>query len=56
MAMLEKATPNYQEEHVASIVETLFKKGLKTAANDICDRYGRAGFEFLRPTYEKWNT
>lgn len=56
MAMLEKTTPNYQEEHVISIVETLFKKGRKASANDICDRYGRAGFEFLRPIYEKYNT
>ena len=55
IAMLKQATPTYQEEHVVSIVETLFKKGCKILANDICDRYGRAGYEFLRPTYEKWN-
>ena len=55
MAMLKQATPNYQEEHIVSIVETLFKKGYKGLANDICDRYGRAGHEFLRLIYDKWN-
>ncbi len=55
MAMLKQAIPSYQEEHISLIVETLYKKDRQALANDICDRYGRAGYEFLRQIYEKYN-
>ena len=56
LAMLEKTIPTYKEENIRSIVEKLYKAKEKVFANQICDRYGRAGYEFLRDLFDKYNS
>ena len=55
LRMLEKTVPIYNEEHIVSIVKKLYESGNKTAANDICDKYGRAGLDFLRQLFDQNN-
>lgn len=56
MAMLDgNALPLYEESNIQSIVEKLYKAKEKSLANQICDRYTRAGPEFLKDLYEKYN-
>lgn len=47
--------PNYQDDVIKAIVETLYKKGQKEIADRICNRYGEEGFhfDFLRKLYEQ---
>lgn len=53
--MLKKNTPSYKQENIRSIVEKLFKAGLKNdSANDICDKYARKGFDFLTEIYNRY--
>lgn len=55
--MLQKCVPSYKEENIQSIVEKLFKAGLKNdSANAICDKYAREEFTFLNEIYEKYNS
>lgn len=55
LAMLEKTIPTYKEENIRSIVEKLYKAHEKVSANQVCDRYSRAGYEFLRDLFEQYN-
>ncbi len=56
MAMLDgNVLPLYEELNIKSIVEEIYKAEEKSLANRICDRYSRAGFEFLNDLYEKYN-
>lgn len=56
MAMLDgNALPLYEESNIQSIVEKLYKARETLLANQICDRYTRAGLEFLKDLYEKYN-
>ncbi|OGW88458.1 MAG: hypothetical protein A3E74_03315 [Omnitrophica bacterium RIFCSPHIGHO2_12_FULL_44_12] len=55
VAMLESTIPIFKEENISSIVQKLYSHKQKELANQICDKYGRAGHEFLRPIYEKYN-
>jgi hypothetical protein len=57
LAMLTKTVPWYEEGNIKSFVEKAFVAGLKSdIANPICDKYARAGFEFLTEIYKKYNT
>lgn len=54
--MLQKCVPSYKQENIQSIVEKLFKAGLKKeSANAICDKYAREGFDFLNDIYNRYN-
>jgi len=56
LIMIEKSIPWYKQENIQSIVEKIYKAGFKNEiANLICDRYARAGFEFLTEIYKKYN-
>lgn len=56
LALLEHAPPpTYEEETIQSIVEKIYKAGGKDAADRICDKYVRAGSEFLREIYERYH-
>ncbi len=48
LKMLERFIPDYDQKHIRSIVEKLYKNGLKEDANQICNKYGIEGYEFLR--------
>jgi hypothetical protein len=53
LRMLEKSTPNFDKEHIRSIVKFLYDAGGKDRAYKICNIYGSRGEEFLRNIYEK---
>jgi hypothetical protein len=53
LRMLESFTPDYDQEHIRSIVEHLYQSGEKENADSICNIYGSRGFEFLRDLYDK---
>ena len=42
-----------QKNEVEETIRILYKKGHKDIANKICDRFGKAGADFLRPVYEE---
>lgn len=56
--VLERTTPTFEQENVQLIVEKLYKVGqndsaVRKDADEICDTYGRRGFHFLKPTWDK---
>lgn len=53
LKMLEKITPDFDQEHIRSIVVFLYDAGETDNANKICNIYGATGAEFLRDIYEK---
>lgn len=56
LALLNKVVPSFKDENIRSIVEKIYKAGLKNEiANPICDKYARSGFEFLTDIYKKYN-
>jgi hypothetical protein len=55
LKMLEKSAPDFDELHIKSIIEFLYKSGNKDGADKICDKYGSLGHEFVRPLYEQYN-
>jgi hypothetical protein len=56
LAMLDSFTPDYDQEHICSIVTFLYENGNKEAADKICNIYGARGLQFLRETYERNNS
>jgi hypothetical protein len=56
LKILEGSTPDYEEENIRTIVEFLYQKGYKEDANNVCNVYGRRGYDFLRDLYEKYNS
>ena len=52
--MLKKSTPDYDQKNIRSIVEYLYISNLKNYADDICDKYTKNGFEFLRDIYDRY--
>ncbi len=44
-----------QKIEVEETVRILYKKGYKDIANEICNRFGKAGVDFLRSVYEESN-
>ncbi|MBM4065713.1 MAG: toll/interleukin-1 receptor domain-containing protein [Planctomycetes bacterium] len=55
LKILEKFTPDYNQEHIHSIVEFVYDAGATDIANRICNIYGSMGQEFLRDIYEKYS-
>jgi len=57
LKMLAHFIPDFDKEHIRSIVEKLYVHKYQKDAKDICEIYGRkgAGYEFLRDLYEKYN-
>lgn len=53
LCMLEKSTPDFDKNHIRSIVEFLYDAGVTENAKKICNIYGSRGYEFLRDIYEK---
>ncbi|MBF0344780.1 MAG: hypothetical protein HQL06_11180 [Nitrospirae bacterium] len=56
LEMLGKFIPDFNPEHIQSIVEFLYTSELIEEANRICNIYGKAGYHFLRQIYEKHMT
>lgn len=56
LSMLDKTMPLYEENNIRSIVEKIYRAGHKNdIANPICDKYARAGVEYLTEIYKKYN-
>ena len=58
LEMLNTFTPDYDAEHIKSIVEHLYQLNdpeLKIVANQICDIYASRGKQFLRDIYSRYN-
>jgi len=55
LEILKNSTPDYDQKDIRSIVEYLYISDLKNYADDICDKYAKKGFEFLRDIYEKYH-
>jgi len=55
LKMIESFTPDYDKEHIRSIVEKLYVNKEKQIADQICNIYGERCFEFLRDIYLKFN-
>jgi hypothetical protein len=53
LTMLDYSTPDYDREHIRSIVDKLYHSGEKESANKICNSYFSKGFGFLRDIYER---
>lgn len=45
-----------QKNEVEETVRILYKKGHKDIADEICNRFGKAGVDFLRAVYEEYQT
>lgn len=56
LMMLDSFTPDYDQEHIRSIVVFLYENGNKEAADKICNIYGARGLQFLRDIFEKYNS
>ena len=55
--MLEVSTPEFDPEHIVSIVEFIIEAGDNETydlAAEICNTYGKRGYDFLRDTYERY--
>ena len=49
-----KIYPDYPPTDIQEIVRILYNQGYKEKADDICNLYAAAGFDFLRPLYEEY--
>ncbi|MGB2697184.1 MAG: hypothetical protein WBD28_04910, partial [Candidatus Zixiibacteriota bacterium] len=56
LKMLGGATPEYDQKHIHSIVEYLYKSGERDNADKICNTYGSRGrdWDFLRHLWEQY--
>lgn len=43
-----------EADDIKETVRILYKKGHKSIADDICNRFGKAGVDFLRSVYEEY--
>jgi len=55
LEILKISTPDYDQKDIRSIVEYLYISGLENSTDDICDKYAKKGFEFLRDIYERYH-
>ena len=46
--------PDYPPTDIQEIIRILYNQGYKEAADEICNLYAAAGFDFLRPVYEEY--
>jgi hypothetical protein len=52
LEILKHSTPDYDQKNIRSIVTYLCKKEHYKNAIEICDTYGKRGYDFLRDIYE----
>ena len=45
--------PYHDQEHIQEIIRVLYSTGHKEGADQICNLYGEAGFDFLRSLYDE---
>jgi hypothetical protein len=55
LKMLDHFIPDFDQKHICSIVEKLYKNNYKKYADNICIIYGMKGYEFLRDLHEKYS-
>lgn len=55
LKMIKDFNPDYDQVHIASIVDSLYESKDNVSADKICNIYGERGYEFLRETYEKYH-
>jgi len=55
LEMLSAFTPDYDMEHIRSIVKKLYRTGQKESADKICNIYGSRNYDFLRDIYDANN-
>lgn len=48
-----KVYPDYAPTDIQETIRILYNQGYKEDADEICDLYAAAGFDFLRPLYEE---
>lgn len=51
----EKIFPDYDQKHIMETIQCLYDHGQKNNADEICNLYGKNGFDFLRAIYLKNN-
>lgn len=59
LKMLKVSTPDFDQKHIKSIVEYLYKintKETKEYANNICNEYSSRNYDFLKEIWVKYNT
>jgi len=52
LKILENSTPDYDQKDIRSIIKYLCDSDFKKSAKEICDTYGKRGYEFLRDIYK----
>lgn len=53
LTMLSRCAPSFDPEHIRSIVTKLYKPGLRSVADEICNAYGQRGMlDLVRDIYE----
>ncbi|MBL7148151.1 MAG: hypothetical protein ISS82_04975 [Nanoarchaeota archaeon] len=55
LRILEKYTPDYNRDHIRSIVAYLYEKKYGSEADEICNQYALRGSEFLIDIYKKYH-
>jgi len=55
LKMLENCTPDFDKEHIRSVVEFLYKSKSEETASNICNIYGERGNDMLRDLWEKFS-
>lgn len=56
LKILEMVTPDFDQKHIRSIVEFLYKSNARDSAREICNKYTERGLIFLRDIYEKYSS
>jgi len=61
LEILKSTTPTFKQEDIQLLVERLYKVGqsdakVREAADEISNTYGRRGYHFLQPIWEKYQT
>ena len=51
--LMHNVYPYHDQEHIQGIVRALYNTGHKEVADQICNLYGEAGFNFLRSLYDE---
>ena len=46
--------PDYAPTDIQETIRTLYNQGYKEDADEICNLYAAAGFDFLRSLYEEY--
>jgi hypothetical protein len=55
LLLMDSCTPTYEKNVIVELVEALYEcTDSSKLASQICERYGRNGIDFLKPTWDKY--